>query len=358
MKRKSWLLILIVVLMAGLMLTGCSSGNAPENENKETGEKEAATEETITLKYAFFAPANTFPAVQMEKWKEELEKRTNGKVEVQLFPGGTLLKAQNMYDGVLSGVADIGLSCPSYEPGRFPLFSIADMPVGYPSGRVASVVLWDLIQEFQPASLEEFKVITVFATEPSFIMSTDRIANLEDLKGKELRISGGNAPVLQALGAAPVGMGMGEVSEALQTGVIEGNISSREVLKDFKFVEKTKYVSDYPLTTTSFAAVMNKKTWDSLPADVQQVIDELGREMALFAGGYLDDYVDEVLEWGQKEQGLEIVSLSAEEKQKWDELIMPFAVQAAEAAEAEGLAGSKFLDRLFELRDKYSEQYK
>jgi TRAP-type C4-dicarboxylate transport system substrate-binding protein len=349
---KKSMVLLFVILFAGLLVAGCGGTKKAEEPAKKEEVK------PITLKYAFFAPPNTFPAVQMEKWKEEVEKRTNGRVKVETFPGGTLLGAMNMYEGVSQGVAEIGLTCPSYFPGQFPLFTISDMAIVYPNAKVASLVLYDLIKEFDSPSLKDYKVVTVFATEPSYIMSVDRITNLKELKGKEIRISGGNAQVLGALGAAPVGMGMGQVSEALQTGVIRGNVSSREVLKDFKFVEKTKYVIDYPLTTTSFAALMDRKVWDSLPPDVQKVIDELGREMALFAGSYLDDYVKDVLAWGQKEQGLEIITLSPEERAKWDAIVKQFAEQAAADAEAKGLPGKQFLQRLLELNEQHSKQYK
>ena len=54
----------------------------------------------ITLKYANFPPAPTFPCVQMEEWKTEVEKRTGGKVTVQTFPGSTLLNPKTMFEGV------------------------------------------------------------------------------------------------------------------------------------------------------------------------------------------------------------------------------------------------------------------
>src|SRR5690606_11032769 len=90
----------------------------------------------ITLTYAFFAPAATFPGRQMAHWAEELKKRTNDKVQVRTFPGGSLLSARDMYDGVSKGVADIGLGSPSYDPGRFPLTSGMSLPLGLPSSTV------------------------------------------------------------------------------------------------------------------------------------------------------------------------------------------------------------------------------
>jgi TRAP-type C4-dicarboxylate transport system substrate-binding protein len=86
----------------------------------------------IKLTYANFPPAPTFPCVQMERWKKEVEKRTNGKVSVQTFPGGTLLKAKAMMDGVINGVADIGCLCMAYQPGRFTITNATALPWAFP----------------------------------------------------------------------------------------------------------------------------------------------------------------------------------------------------------------------------------
>ncbi len=78
-----------------------------------------ARSQTIHLNYANFPPEGTFPCVQMDRWAKEVDKRTNGKVKVHTFPGGTLVSAKNMFDGVVSGIADIGNFAMSYQPGRF-----------------------------------------------------------------------------------------------------------------------------------------------------------------------------------------------------------------------------------------------
>ncbi len=62
----------------------------------------APAQAQIKLTYANFPPAPTFPCVQMERWKAEVEKRTGGKVAVQTFPGSTLLNPKNMFEGVIS----------------------------------------------------------------------------------------------------------------------------------------------------------------------------------------------------------------------------------------------------------------
>ena len=115
----------------------------------------ASAADAIVLKYANFPPAPTFPCVQMERWKTEIEKRTDGKVKVQTYPGGTLLGAKNMVDGVEAGTADIGCFAMSYQPGRFPVSEAVDLPLGFGTGKGASQALFDLIMERKPAEFGE-----------------------------------------------------------------------------------------------------------------------------------------------------------------------------------------------------------
>ncbi len=318
-----------------------------------------AKDKPIKLTYAFFAPARTFPGKQMAKWVEEIEKRTNGMVKVQEFPGGTLLGARDMYDGVLRGVADIGLGSPSYDPGRFPLTSGVALPVNFPNATVAGLTLLDLMMEFKPAEYEKFKIITMFTTEPGHIQSRDAVKNLQDLKGMKLRAAGTGVPVLKALGAAPVGMPMPQVPESVQTGVIDGTMTSREVLKDFKLAETLRNVTEYPTVVVTFAAVMDKKKWDRLPDNVKKVIDELAREMAIWTGQYHDKQnVGEAIAWSQKNYNLQIHKLSAAEKAKWDALLAPMVASWQTEMAAKGLPADKFLERLIQIRDKYAQEYK
>lgn len=354
---KKWL-ISLSVLFFSLLLVAC--GQTTSNEQSNVGEqnknedRSSSENDTIELTYAFFAPANTFPAVQMDKWAEELAKRTNGKVKINTFPGGSLLTAENMYEGVANGIADIGLSATTYEPGRFPLLAISDMPSGYPSATVASRVQHQLVQEYPPEAFANYKIITVFATEPSYIQTSKKITSLEDINGQQLRISGALTPIMEELGASPVGMSQAETPEALQTGIIDGYVSSREVLMDMKLAENVKYSPDFPLTVTTFVAVMNLDVWNSLPSDVQRVIDELSEEMAIFTGEYLDEHVQTALKWSEEEHGYETTPLSEEEKERWTLKISSLQDNYVAKLEDEGLPAKEYQTRLYELIEKYS----
>ncbi|MEN6616946.1 MAG: TRAP transporter substrate-binding protein, partial [Syntrophorhabdus sp.] len=245
----------------------------------------------ITLTYANFPPASTFPCVQMERWAKELEKRTGGKVKVQTFPGGTLLPAKNIFDGVISGTADIGNFAMSYQPGRFPVSEAVDLPVGFRSARAASMALYDLIQKYKPKEFDKVKVITVFTCPPADFMTTRPIRSLKELKGLELRTSGTGTDVLKRIGAIPIGMPQSEAPEAIQKGIVKGNVSSMEILKDFNFASYMPYATEANLFVVSFAVVMNKEKWNSLPDDVKKVIDNMSREQAEWTGTYVDSHV-------------------------------------------------------------------
>ena len=290
----------------------------------------------IKLNYANFTPAPTFPSVQMERWKKEVEKRTNGKVVVNTYPGGTLLGAKNMMDGVIAGQADIGNLCMAYQPGRFIVTNATSLPLGVPNARKGSLMLWDMWEKYQPEAFAKVKVLAMFTTAPTNIMSKVPIRTLEDLKGMDLRASGGAAQILAAWGANPVGMPMPATVEALQKGVVKGLFSSLEVMKDFKFAETCKYVTMTDTVIYPFAVVMNMDSWNKLPQDVQKVMDDLRVEQSEWTGTYMDNHAKAAMEWAKTEQNVEVITLSAAEKAKWDAKLVTLTEKWAADAKSKG----------------------
>ena len=86
------------------------------------------------LNYSVFFPAPHKNAVLAAEWAKEIEKRTNGRVQITMFPGGTLTPADKCYDGVVKGISDIGFSVLAYTRGKFPLTEVSDLPLGIRSG--------------------------------------------------------------------------------------------------------------------------------------------------------------------------------------------------------------------------------
>lgn len=313
----------------------------------------------IKLSYANFPPAPTFPCVQMERWKTEVEKKTNGKVKVDTYPGGTLLSAKNMFDGVIAGTADIGCLATSYQPGAFPVVEAIDLPIGWTNATVASASIWDLVNKYKPKEFEKVKVLTMFTCPPANIMAMKPIRTLADMKGYELRASGTGAKILELLGAGPVAMPQSDVPEALQKGVIKGNVSSLEVLKDFNYAEYCRNVTgNVNLFVVSFAVVMNPKKWSSLPEDVKKAFDDLRKEQAIWTGQYVDEHVNEALKWSKEKYGnFQVINLSKDELAKWYALLKPMTEKYLKDTDAKGLQAKAILDDVMKFKEKYTKEY-
>jgi len=360
MRSRILTVFLVSALLAVALATACGQqapapapSPAPSPTPTPAPAPAPAPEEPITLKFADFTPATMFPGQGIQRWIEEVEKRTNGKVEVEYFPGGSLLESRGMFDGVESGIAECGMSFMTYEPGRFPLMAANDLPVGYTSAKQASRVAMELYLEFQPEELDYWKVLWLDTCSPMYYSTIDPIRTLEDIEGMELRVSGSLVPFVNAMGGSGVGMPMSELPEALQKGVVKGYVSSLEVLMDFKFAEIVKYVADYPVCLSTAANVMNWDTWNSLPPDVQKVIDDLSIESAEWTGNYIDEQSAKSLEWAKKEQGLQVITLTPAEKALWDAILEPFIDQYIKDTEAKGLPGQDVVYAVYDYRDQY-----
>lgn len=331
--------LLMPALLASLAvaLTGCG-------KKEQTGSEAAAAAATITLNYANFPPASTFPCVQMERWKTEVESRTAGRVKVNTYPGGTLLGAKDIFDGVIAGTADIGNFAMSYQPGRFPVSEAMDLPHFFADAKTACGILADLIAAQKPAEFEKVKVLTVFTCPPAVVMSTKEVKTLADLKNLPVRSSGTGAEVMKRLGAAPVAMPQSDVPDALQKGVVKGNVSSGEVLKDMNYAAYCPFVFKTDLCVTSFAVVMNKAKYESLPAEVKQVLDGLYREQAEWTGAYVDQHVQEALAWAKEQHKLTVNEPSAEDKAALRATSQPLVDGYIARVTAKGVDGQAIVD--------------
>ncbi len=131
----------------------------------------AYSAKVIRLKVAMYFPPPSFQSKVLEEFCRELEKRTGGAVKVDYYSGGSLLKAPAMFDGVVSGIADMGYSHVYYTAGRMPVTEAAGLPLGYPSAWVASQALNDFYHEFKPKEFDKVKVLWL-NTSPNSAIAT------------------------------------------------------------------------------------------------------------------------------------------------------------------------------------------
>ena len=266
MKNKIFLFFLIAVIgFAFVMVAPLKAQAAP-----------------IKLTYSNFFPPKHIQSLLAESWCKEIEKRTNGRVKVEYYPGGTLTKAKQCYDGVVTGLSDVGLSVLAYTGGRFPVLSAIDLPLGYTSGNVATAIANDFARKFNPKEIQDTKLMYLHAHGPGLVhtVKDKPVRKLEDIKGLKLRGHGTSAKFQKALGAIPVGKPMPECYQMIQKGVVEGASYPFEANKGWRLAEVTKNATAAfsAAYTTTFFVVMNKDKWNSFPADIREIIEDINKE--------------------------------------------------------------------------------
>ncbi|RPJ05370.1 MAG: TRAP transporter substrate-binding protein [Deltaproteobacteria bacterium] len=307
----------------------------------------------IKLNYSNFFPAPHKNAVLSVEWGKEIEKRTNGKVQVTVFPGGTLTPADKCYDGVVKGISDVGMSVLSYTRGRFPLTEVIDLPLGYKNGTAATKLINLYYNKFKPKELNDVKVMYLHAHGPGILHTKKPVTKLEELKGMKIRSTGTVAKIVGALGATPVAMPMPETYDALQKGIAEGVMCPIEALQGWKLGEVIKHTTENygSAYTIGFFVVMNKDKWNSLPPDVQKVIEQVNVE-------WIDRHCktwDEIDKLGKEfalKLGDKFIPLSKDEDWRWVKAVKPLYDEYVAAAKAKGLPGDEALKFCLEQLNK------
>ncbi|HBA53633.1 MAG TPA: C4-dicarboxylate ABC transporter substrate-binding protein [Syntrophorhabdus aromaticivorans] len=304
----------------------------------------ATAQKVITLNYSNFFPAPHKNSVLAEQWCREIEKRTNGRVKITYFPGGTLTPAAQTYDNTVKGIADIGESCFAYTRGKFPLLEVVDLPLGYKNGVVATKLVNEFYKKFQPKELSEVKVLFLHAHGPGILFTKKPVSKLEDVKGMKIRATGLAAKVVTTLGGAPVGTTMGETYDALRTGVAEGAFAPVEAMQGWKWGEVVRYTiqnfgSAY---TTSMFVVMNKAKWNALPPDIQKIFEQVSAEFAVKQGKVWDEIDKEGYAFAQK-RGVKVISLSKQEDARWAAKVRPLLDEYVANMKAKNLPGDQAL---------------
>jgi len=302
---------------------------------------------SINLTYSIFFPAAHGQCQAAMSWAKEIEKRTNGQVKIQIFPGGTLTKPQQCYDGVVNGISDIGMSVFAYTRGRFPVMEALDLPLGYPSGLVATRTANAFYNKFQPEELKDVKVLYLHGHGPGLLHTKKPVKSLADLQGMKIRSTGLSAKIVEKLGGVPVAMPQPSTYEARQKGVVEGTLGPIEVLKGWKQGEVIKFTTDCKSIgyTTAMYVVMNKEKWNKLPADVQKIFTEVSQEWIDVQGQTWDKNDEEGRAFTLSLDN-QILDLSDSENAAWIEAVQPIIDNYATGAKEKGLAGDEYVTAL------------
>lgn len=351
MSKKLFYLCLIF-LMA--LVFGCGGEEPAAEPNGDAVEDEGQVYE--------FRLAHFFPAVHaaetelVQGWIAALDEASGGRIKITSYPGETLIKANDIYSGVISGTADIGLSAFFYTRGRFPVLEVFELPgIVYESSYAASMVAWEGIKALDPDEVQDTELMFVLATGPGDLFTTKPVRSLGDLQGMKIRAAGLSADTLALLGATPEAMPQPEAYEALQRGLVEGNLAPVEVLQGWRHAEVTDYLTRTPfLYNAVFFVTMNQEKWNALPADLQQVMLEVNETyLREVAAGLWDAQNEKALTWAIEETGQEVITLDQEEMALWIEKVEPIQLDFVERMNQLGLDGEGILETVRSLAEQY-----
>jgi len=296
--------------------------------------------------YANFFPPTHIQSILAQSWCDEVEKRTNGEIVIKYFPAGTLTKAPQTYDGVVNGIADIGMTVLAYSRGRFTVASAIDLPLGYKSGVQATAVANAVLNKFQPKEFNDSKIMFLHGHGPGLIHTRDKaVSTLAGLKGLKLRGTGTSGLVAAALGASPVGKSMRETYQMLQKGVVDGSLHPVEANKGWKLGEVAHFLTENYSTayTTTFAVFMNKDKWNKLSPATQKTIQDINAEWSIKHGEAWDAADKAGLEFFVSKGG-QAVALSEAESKKWEAAVAPVIDGYIKKASAKGIDGKAVVD--------------
>jgi TRAP-type C4-dicarboxylate transport system substrate-binding protein len=302
-----------------------------------------AQERAVTLKFSNFLFAQAQNSILAEQWCKEVEKRTNGRVRLTIFHGGTLTPPAQIYDGVVKGISEVGMSVTAYTKGKFPLTGLIELPLGYKTGYIATKLVNEYYKKFQPKEFDDVQVMYLSAHAPGVLITKKPVYKLEDLTGMKVRATAASEKLVVALGGNPVLMVMGEAYDALSKGTVEGVLSPIEGLEQWKFAEVVKYTTEgFDSYTSVFFVVMNKNTWNSLPPDVQKIIEKINEEWIEKQGKQWDEIDNVGRDYGVK-KGVKIITLPNEERERWTKAVRPLIDDYIRDLKQKGLPGEEAL---------------
>lgn len=242
-----------------------------------------AEAQTRELRFAEFGPNAGARAGGLVWLDEELRKRSNGALGLDIIWGGALVGAAGAAQAISDGVADMGSIVPVYAPGQMVVYEVVD--TGETSDEYVGMMAAYELMTSHPVALKEAEDFNVryfgnYTTGPTQLLTKDKsVASLDDLKGMTIRTTGAHVPALEAFGAATVSMSQPKVYEALSNGSVDGSTTYYYVVDGYKQYEVANYMTELSLgQTLGFGIIMNLQTYQSLSADQQALMDELGRD--------------------------------------------------------------------------------
>jgi TRAP-type transport system periplasmic protein len=221
---------------------------------------------------------NDVPDTYARNFGAAVERDSGGRIKVEVYPASQLGSIPRQIEGTQFGAIQCEVVPPEFMVGLDQRFEVLAAP-----GLVSSLAQGQNVAEDSEVrklmlGLGADKGLHgagLFMADRADVVSKNPIRQIGDFKGKKIRIfaSKFQSEAFERLGVTPVAMTLGDVLPAIQQGAIDGAISGMGPIAHMHFVDTAKYVTMIDQPTIFIVAVINKKWYDSLPAELQQIID-------------------------------------------------------------------------------------
>jgi len=338
---------LFVGLLAATLLTGTATAVA------------APAAKPFELNFAISDPGTHYEVKGVyEVWAKEVEKRTEGRVKINVYPGETLGKQVEQYDLILKGAAQLTILVGPQYPGRFPLTDVFNLPFLIPPDgpNSPSKAIRDMVHEkyLIPIYFKDVKILWKGRFQPNVIHMAKRpVRALNDIKGQIIGFPGGKIipAYIKALGASPEQSPSPEVYTNLEKGIINGQILPFETQMAFKLSEVAKFVTMTNQGSAAKCLAMRLQTWNSLPPDIQKIIQDLNpwTEDLLYK---VNQAAFQRVSGLSKQAGVDIIELSPEERARWDEATKSVEKNWFAEMDAKGLPATAMYNDILKMKGR------
>lgn len=317
------------------------------------GPAAADQEPEFTFKlHHFLGPKSIAHTQMLVPWAERIEDDSNGRIKIDIFPSMSLGGAPpQLASQVRDGVVDIVWTLNGYTPQVFPRTEVFELPGVHTNDIVATnLALRDVFDEWLADEYEGVKVIALHVHAGQGIQMRDvAVREPADIKDKRVRIpSRTGAWIIEALGATPVGMPVPDLPQALSTGAVDGALIPWEIIPPLKIEELTDYQIEGPdgerFGTATFQIAMNQDSYDSLPPDLQAVIDANSGEAFAREIGEVWQISEDVGIAAAIADGNEHIVLSEDEMAPFRAAMDPIVNRWIDEVTAKGIDGQGLLD--------------
>lgn len=360
--KKRLVSIILVACMGLALLAGCGSSNSSSTAQGNSEKDSSAADETkaptdgkvYNLSFSIHDPATSAKTAFYEDLASQVYDATDGAVNITVYSAGSLLGQNDVMEGVLNDVADMGWLCTTSFAGQFPLNEVVQLPMVAKDGVQASAVLNALYEQNEDLQNEmsQYKVLHMYTTPCMLICTNSPIYTPEDLSGMTLRATAGvPTEMVKGWGASPVVMSPGDIYEAIEKNTIQGAVFEWSGIGSFNLQEIIKYYTEVSVTCNVYYAVMNLDVWNSLPAEYQEIIDEIwsGTEVGMQGAQIFDDDYQASRQDAIDNYDVEIITPTDEQAEAFKEAADAYISEWIETNSANGFDAQAYYDEAMAL---------